>query len=192
MPSHIRINSPTSNGIKKTAPNQYFTHKGKSQQLFPDPYTTSLLHIMHTTHVCHSLGKCKNGSEQSKRSSANGGEGGRDQRPLEGQCLCNLTGTSFPLKSISLPQSITLSQNRFHCSVTDDSGIQTTSLVEISYLRTPHKVFLGALPALGVEDRVGDARNERQQVPKTQDSCWQQLLHSCQYLKSSAAHIPTS
>lgn len=75
--------------------------------------TTSALHIMHTHQICHTLGKCKNGSEQSKHSSGIGREGGRistGQQPLEGQCLCYLTGTSFPLKSISLPQSRTITE----------------------------------------------------------------------------------
>lgn len=39
--------------------------------------------------------------------------------------------------------------------MTSDLGIQTTSFVEISYLRTQYRVFLGALPTLGVEDTSG-------------------------------------
>lgn len=157
-------------------------------------YTTSALHIMHTTQTCHTLGKCKNGSEQSKHSSVIGREGGRistGQQPLEGLYFVTWLEPASPWSPFPC-HSQELTQNRLHCSVTNDSGIQTTSLVEISYLRTQQGVFLGALPALGAEDRVGDARNERHQVPKTQGSCWQQLLHSCQYLKNSAAHISTS
>jgi len=51
--------------------------------------------------------------------------------------------------------------------MTNDSGIQTARLVEIFCLRTEHRIFLWAMPTLGVEDRVGYVRNERQQVPRT-------------------------
>lgn len=193
MPSHICINSPTSNGIKKTAPKSYFAHRGNFQQLFPATWHyITLTHHAHHSSLSHS-GEMQKWQWAIKTQFCDWQGGRKDQHRAAA------FGRTIPLSPDwnQLPPevhflAITLSQNRFHCSVTNDSGIQTTSLVEISYLRTQHKVFLGPLPALGEEDRVGDARNERQQVPKTQGSCWQQLLHSYQYLKNSAAHIPTS
>lgn len=73
--------SPTSNEIKKTAPSERFSPRDNCQHLLSKPHTASPIHDCqngHTSHVCHGLGKCKNGTEPSKRSSASDSEGRRD------------------------------------------------------------------------------------------------------------------